>query len=338
MTLRRQQGWFAWTLSTVLFIASATALWFYSDIAQQYDDASNALTTAQSQLRSEELLRENAERTIKSLEGDRQEWRSQERTLQETIESLERDVAQLKTDLANSEQTNRTLTRSLEEKDATLSQTQSNIEQLQNQLTEAATTEELYLAAREALALEQAENETYSETIARLEAEMAAEAEAMSALEEKLQSQLSELNQENEKLVTQLEDGTTAIKLPESILFASGSAQISDEGQQALAVLGDALQSFPTHLISVQGHTDSQKISANTAVLYPSNWELSTARASSAVRALLSIGIPASQLQAVGFADTQPLVAETDAGTRQQNRRIEVILFPNQFKTELLSP
>jgi chemotaxis protein MotB len=217
-----------------------------------------------------------------------------------------------------------------------LTTTKSNLVELQGELSEAERTAQLYQSAREQLALEQAENETYAETIARLKTEMDEEAKAMVALENSLQSQLSQLNQEKEKLVTQLEDGTTAIKLPESILFASGSAKLNDDGLKALNVLSDALQSFPNHLISIQGHTDSKKISSSISEIYPTNWELSTARASSAVRELVAKGILAEKIQAVGFADTRPLVKEVDAQSRQQNRRIEVILFPNKFTTRLL--
>lgn len=235
---------------------------------------------------------------------------------------LEQDIAQLKSDYQTAT--------------TQLTRSRKSIEELKGELSEAEITQELYLAAREQLALQQSENETYSETIARLEREMAAEALAMADLEASLQSQLSEANQEKEQLVTQLRDGTTAIKLPESILFASGSAQLNEDGIRALDVLGDALKSFPNHLISIQGHTDSKKIASSITKIYPTNWELSGARASSAVRHLIEQGYPPQQMQAVGFADTRPLVEEVDDQTRQQNRRIEVILFPNQYTTRVL--
>lgn len=203
-------------------------------------------------------------------------------------------------------------------------------------LSEAQTAEQLYQQAREQLALEQSENETYSETIARLRNEMDAEAQAMENLEDRLQSQLATLSAEKQQLVSQLEDGTTVIKLPESILFPTASAELNEDGLRTLSVLAEAMQSFPTHLISVQGHTDSRKIIPSSRNIYPTNWELSSARASSAVRALIDQGISDEQLQAVGFADTRPIVEEVDAATRAQNRRIEVLLYPNQFQTRVL--
>lgn len=189
-----------------------------------------------------------------------------------------------------------------------------------------------YRRAREQLALQQARNDNYSETIAELEARLNRETEAMN----ELQSQLQSLSNERQTLVSRLEDGTTVIKLPESIVFASGSADIGDAGRETLQLLADALASFPDHLISIQGHSDGRSISPSLQEKYPSNWELSTARAASAVQVLNQSGIESDRMQAVGFADTRPLVEETDAQSRRTNRRIEVLLYPNQFTMRVL--
>jgi chemotaxis protein MotB len=189
-----------------------------------------------------------------------------------------------------------------------------------------------YRQAREQLALQQAQNENYSETIAGLEARLGRETDAMN----ELQSQLQSLSNERQTLVSRLEDGTTVIKLSENIVFASGSADIGDAGRETLQLLADALESFPDHLISIQGHSDSRSISPTLQRVYPSNWELSTARAASAVRVLNESGINDERMQAVGYADTRPLVAETDPVSRRANRRIEVLLYPNQFTMRVL--
>ena len=357
MHYTRQQGWAAWAFSGLLFLTTATVGWFYYDLDQQkksleselaqaqselrtsqrslnrsqsdLDDTRNELSTLRIQLATVENELNETQQNMATLERQNQRLEVSEKGLNTTIESLNEQLSNLQAE-------NESLLSEKTSAEQQLSATQGDLVELQGELSEAATTAELYQAAREQLALEQAENETYSETIDRLKAEMSEEAKAMAALEESLQSQLSTLNQEKEKLVTQLEDGTTAIKLPESILFASGSAKLNDDGLSALNVLSAALKSFPNHLISIQGHTDSKKISSAISEVYPTNWELSTARAASAVRELIKKGVTAEQIQAVGYADTRPLVKEVDAQTRQQNRRIEVILFPNQFKTKLL--
>lgn len=196
------------------------------------------------------------------------------------------------------------------------------------------TVEQQYQQAREQLALQASRSQSDGETIAELEARMAREREATDSLQSKLQA----LSHDKEQLISRLEDGTTVIKLPEQIVFDSGSAEIGHSGRKTLMLLADALASFPDHLISIQGHTDSRTISPALQVLYPTNWELSTARAASAVRVLKAAGIAADRMQAVGFADTRPLVEETDAASRRQNRRIEVLLYPNQFRIKAYQP
>lgn len=189
-----------------------------------------------------------------------------------------------------------------------------------------------YRQAREELALQQARSDNYSETISELEARLNRETQAMDAL----QSQLQSLSNERQTLVSRLEDGTTVIKLPENIVFASGSASIGEAGRETLQLLADALVSFPDHLISIQGHSDGRPISPSLQEKYPSNWELSTARAASAVQVLSQSGIDSDRMQAVGYADTRPLVEETDEQSRRANRRIEVLLYPNQFTMRVL--
>ena len=203
---------------------------------------------------------------------------------------------------------------------------------LDQAVAERETVEDEYRQAREQLALQQARNQNYTETIDELEARLNLESTAMNELQEQLQL----LSNERQTLVSRLEDGTTVIKLPESIVFASGSADIGDSGRETLQLLADALVSFPDHLISIQGHSDSRSISATLQEKYPSNWELSTARAASAVQVLGQSGIQANRMQAVGYADTRPLVEETNAQSRRTNRRIEVLLYPNQFTMRVL--
>jgi chemotaxis protein MotB len=207
----------------------------------------------------------------------------------------------------------------------------NQIDDLSKQLTQATgqgqSVAEDYHQAREQLALQQARSQSATETINELEARMAKEKVAT----DNLQS-LQSLSHEKKSLVSRLEDGTTVIKLPESIMFNSDSATIGKAGRHTLTLLADALNSFPDHLISIQGHSDSRSIAPALQSLYPTNWELSASRAVSAGRVLRETGIDSSRMQAVGFADTRPLVKEIDAGSRQKNRRIEVLLYPSQFK------
>ena len=128
------------------------------------------------------------------------------------------------------------------------------------------------------------------------------------------------------------ETGTTIVKLPNQLVFTSGSTRIDADGLAALEALVRALESFPDHTISVEGHSDSVPIRDEFRFKFPSNWELSAARASAAVKVLTDLGIEPERLQAVGLADTRPLVEEVDAESRRRNRRIEVLLYPGELK------
>lgn len=112
------------------------------------------------------------------------------------------------------------------------------------------------------------------------------------------------------------------------VLFGSGETTLDDNGKQQLASLARALKDISAQIpddiewvLRVDGHTDSQPISTP---LYPSNWELSTARAVSVVRFLVQEGIPARNLAATGFGEFQPLSRDGTPESLRRNRRIEL--------------
>lgn len=150
-----------------------------------------------------------------------------------------------------------------------------------------------------------------------------------------LQQQLDTLGDEKQALIQQLDNGTTVIKLPERILFETGSAVLNERAESVLAEVARAIDSFPNHTIAVLGHSDSRPVVSEVKETYPTNWELSSARASAAVRKLIEYGVAADRLKATGLADTRPLVPEVDADSRRENRRIEVVLEPPLFTREL---
>jgi chemotaxis protein MotB len=114
-----------------------------------------------------------------------------------------------------------------------------------------------------------------------------------------------------------------AVLMSEPLLFTPGSAELIEKGQQVLKALGTILQRTDVD-IRVEGHTDDLPLSAGK---YPSNWELSLARAVNAVQYLaLQGGVAPERLSAAGYADTKPQTANLNAQSRQINRRVEVIL------------
>ncbi len=128
--------------------------------------------------------------------------------------------------------------------------------------------------------------------------------------------------------VSAIEDDTAvAITLGSGDLYGVGSASLSRQGNELLGGVGQIVAAYPNWHIDVEGHTDSQGIGAELRKKYPTNWELSTARAAAAVRYLSSrAGIPEDNISARGFGDTQPLASNETAAGREQNRRVEIIL------------
>jgi chemotaxis protein MotB len=126
-------------------------------------------------------------------------------------------------------------------------------------------------------------------------------------------------------------DRIKTVELDSAPFFASGSATLSDEGKTILQnVLKDLqLDLYKDYVITVEGHTDDVPI--NT-LQFPSNWELSTGRASAVVRFFLEQGIPAQKLRASGYADVFPKVPNRDAAgnpipeNQAQNRRVIIKL------------
>jgi chemotaxis protein MotB len=245
---------------------------------------------------------------------------------QEQLDKQETDRQQLEASLATAREEQSQARSRASELTEELATTRTALEQARDQIAqrkaaldevaaERQSVAEQYRQAREQLALQQAESRDASETIAELKGRLQREHSAM----DNLQTRLQALSEERQTLVSQLKDGTTVIKLPENIVFNSGSARIGEAGRQTLQLLANALESFPDHTISVQGHTDSRPISPSLQSRYPTNWELSASRATSAVRVLREQGIAADRMQAVGYADTRPLVSETDAASRRIN-------------------
>jgi len=111
--------------------------------------------------------------------------------------------------------------------------------------------------------------------------------------------------------------------LTDNLLFDSGSATLQPEADSLLDQVAQLLNLDKSHPITVEGHTDNQPISS---AQFPSNWELSTARATTVVRFLISRGVGASRLGAVGYADLHPIASNATAAGRALNRRVEIVL------------
>ncbi len=119
-----------------------------------------------------------------------------------------------------------------------------------------------------------------------------------------------------------VQQNRVAISIGDAILFAPGQAELTPPGHAILRRLATTLIAARGDII-IEGHTDVTPV-ANQR--FPSNWELSGARASSVVRRLIDLGVPATRLSAVGFADTRPLGPGGDPASLARNRRVAISL------------
>lgn len=129
-----------------------------------------------------------------------------------------------------------------------------------------------------------------------------------------------------------IEDRGLVIKINDkNILFSSGSANLTESSKKYIKTIGDLINKrFKVHLIRIEGHTDNLPIQGS---IYPTNWELSSARASSIVRFLINNSkINPKLFSAVGFAETRPVVDNKNATNRSINRRVEIIVLRNKHK------
>lgn len=137
--------------------------------------------------------------------------------------------------------------------------------------------------------------------------------------------------EDNKDVEVEKGDRITTIEMNSAPFFPKGAATLSKEGVTVLSELQPTLMSeeYKDYTISVEGYTDDIPIKTPQ---FPSNWELSTARAASVVRSLIDLGVPSNRLRAVGFAESVPKVPNRDAAgapipdNQAQNRRVVIRL------------
>jgi chemotaxis protein MotB len=117
--------------------------------------------------------------------------------------------------------------------------------------------------------------------------------------------------------------GKLTVKMKDKILFASGSATVGQDGKVALRKVAEALRGVQGRVIRIEGHTDDVPTGAGP---FPTNWELSAARALAVVRYLQENGVDPSRLAGAGYGQYQPIAPNDSLEGRSQNRRIEIVL------------
>jgi chemotaxis protein MotB len=204
-------------------------------------------------------------------------------------------------------------------------------------------TQELEDARREASLLAQ-ERSALASRVSDLEHmldELRHESAELEAQVQEREARLAELQSTQDELLSELEQeiadgqiqverlrGQLRVDLVDEILFDSGQATLKAEGQAVLERVATVLAGA-NRIVQVQGHTDNVPIKGRLAERFPTNWELSAARAVNVVRFLQDeAGLDPQSLSGTGLAEYRPRASnDTDEG-RQKNRRIEILLVP----------
>jgi chemotaxis protein MotB len=128
------------------------------------------------------------------------------------------------------------------------------------------------------------------------------------------------------KIEVKIRNGMPVMTLPAEVLFPSGSASLSRQGELAVMEVGVTLKQMPKRRFMVVGHTDSQPVKGST---FKDNWELSTARAVTVTKFLVSAGLNPKMMLAAGHGEHDPVASNKNKEGRDKNRRIDILLMPD---------
>jgi len=182
-------------------------------------------------------------------------------------------------------------------------------------------------AGRRVLRLER-ENERLSRHAEAKEEQVEQVRKTSSTYEELLKKMKAEVEQ-GRVTIRELE-GKLSVNLIDSILFDSGKDEVKKGGEEILAKVVSILKGVDDKFIRIEGHTDNDRIAGALAKRFPSNWELSAARALNVTRFLQREGIPGERLSAVAFGEWKPVADNDTPEGRAQNRRIEITLIDKE--------
>ncbi len=178
-----------------------------------------------------------------------------------------------------------------------------------------------------------AELEALQSQVIDLQGQLAQVQTEKSELEGKAATLRDELRGFSEREKIQLEElnQCTILRIPNKLVFASGSATISSQGKNMLDQVAEILEPYPGYEIQVKGHTDNKQIKPEFQDRFADNWELSTARAVNVVRYMLSRhNLDPRKLSAVGHGEFLPLASNETSEGRARNRRVEFYITPGQ--------
>jgi chemotaxis protein MotB len=247
------------------------------------------------------------------------------------IAGLETDKAKLSNDLLAAQTVSANTQRDLDRTTADLNQALASRKEMEAKANDL---EQRLQAEKATVTRLQQGGEALAAEKERLEKERAAKAaevERLTRTQQELSKSLQAEIERGDITIKQVRDRLT-INMVEKVLFNSGQAQVKPAGLKVLTQVGDVLKNVTDKQIRIEGHTDNVPIGVKIRDKFPTNWELSTARATNVVRFFIDrSGVNREGLEAVGFADTRPVASNDTEEGRTENRRIEILLYPRDL-------
>ena len=301
------------------------------EVASLRSSSSDALRSAQSELdqarsRNADLERQLADReanivSLRAGAGDASRLTGQLSSAQGDLEQSKARVAELERQLAASQ--------------ALAAGLQSGAGEKEKLAADLVAANQRVAALESQLAALQASSDEKGKLVADLESKLADRDKELAGLRGELSAEMAKLKEaqrglikalrpqiEKKVITVDLNNERLLINLTSGYLFGSGEDQLKPAGADALKQVGAILKDFPEYKVSVDGHTDNRPIRSALKKKFPTNKELSEARAANAAQALTEGGLGAAETH--GYADTRPVAPNTTDAGRAQNRRVEV--------------
>jgi chemotaxis protein MotB len=272
--------------------------------------------------------RVSLEQEIAALRAQRQELEGHKSSLERQLSSLRDEVERRETELSGVNQQLSTLS---QESTAQRSELEAQKMSLQHQI--ATLNDRVSEAERQAtdLARQKEDLATQNTELARQKDE---EIRRLRGTYDSLVKDLESEIAKGEIKVRQIRD-RLSVQLVEKILFDSGKTDIKPQGKAVLDKVGNILSSVTDKQIRIEGYTDTVPISPALQSKFPTNWELSTRRATTVLRYLQDkAGVDGKYLSAVGYGPHRPVAANDTEQGRAENRRIEIVLTPLDADTQ----
>jgi len=250
------------------------------------------------------------------LQGKHRELQEENRTLKARIETLTGRIKTLTGDLSamtaerdDLAEDNKELESVLKAKSDSLSQT--------------------IVELRGKIAVLETENSKLRQKIVALQKAKEEKVQEVSSTYESLLEKMKKEISQGQVTISELK-GKLTVNMVDAILFDTGKAEVKKEGLEVLQKVISILKEETDKAIRIEGHTDNVPIIGALAKKYPSNWELSAARAINVTRFLQEQGIDPAVLSAVAYGEFKPIAENDTPEGKAMNRRIEIILVPRE--------